>query len=353
MKICTVIGARPQFIKAATISREILKYKNIEEIIIHTGQHFDTNMSDIFFDQMEIPRPNYNLEINSMSHGAMTGKMLEKIEEILIKEKPDIVLVYGDTNTTLAGALAAKKIHIKVAHIEAGLRSFNMNMPEEINRILTDRISDILFCPTDTAIDNLRKEGYKNINCKIVKSGDVMQDAAIYYSNKEQKPTINVPNDFILATIHRAENTDNIDRLTNILDVLNEIASDKMVILPLHPRTTNIIKQSDFNTEKLTIIEPVGYLEMVYLLNRCKLVMTDSGGLQKEAFFFNKPCLTMRDETEWLELVEEGFNTLVGADKTRIIDAYNKQNYDINYDIDLYGNGQASANIINNLVENI
>ncbi len=351
MKIITIIGARPQFIKAAALSREIAKTDTIEEVIIHTGQHFDANMSEIFFQQMEIPKPNYNLDINGLGHGAMTGQMLEKIEEILLKENPDWVLIYGDTNSTIAGALAAKKLHIKVAHVEAGLRSFNMKMPEEVNRILTDRISDILFCPTDAAVKNLKNEGYDNIDCKVVKSGDVMQDAAIFYSKKEQKPSIEIPDKFILATIHRAENTDDNKRLSDILEALNNIAKEIAVILPLHPRTANIIRSSNYKIENLTIIEPVGYLEMVYLLKRCKLVMTDSGGLQKEAFFFSKPCITLRDETEWVELIEKGFNTIVGADKQKIIETYKKQNFDMDFDINLYGNGIASKNIVDNLLK--
>ncbi len=349
-KIVTIIGARPQFIKAAALSREISKHNYIKEIIVHTGQHFDKNMSDVFFEEMEIPKPNYNLNINSLSHGAMTGQMLEKIETILLKEKPDWVLVYGDTNSTIAGALAAQKIHIKVAHVEAGLRSFNMKMPEEINRILTDRISNILFCPTDTAIDNLQKEGYDNIDCKIVKSGDVMQDTAIFYSKKEKKPLIKIPDEFILTTIHRAENTDNKERLINIMEALNEIALATPIILPLHPRTKNIIKNLKLRIENLTITEPIGYLEMIYLLNRCKLVMTDSGGLQKEAFFFKKPCITLRDETEWVELVENEFNTIVGANKNLIIHTFSNQKYDIDFDKNLYGKGQASLKIVNELI---
>jgi UDP-GlcNAc3NAcA epimerase len=349
MKLITIIGARPQFIKAAAVSREIAKHNDIQEIIIHTGQHFDANMSDIFFDEMSIPKPDYNLDINGLGHGAMTGQMLEKIEEVLIKEQPDWVLVYGDTNSTIAGALAAKKLHIKVAHVEAGLRSFNMSMPEEVNRILTDRISNILFCPTDAAIENLEKEGYKNIDIQIEKSGDVMQDAAMFYTKIARAPKFNLPNEFVLATIHRAENTDDLGRLKSIFDAYAEIAKEMPIILPLHPRTANILKREGMSAENVKIIEPVGYLEMVYLLEHCKLVMTDSGGLQKEAFFFKKPCITLRDETEWVELVSNGFNTIVGADKTRILNAFKNQKYDMNFDIDLYGNGAASTNIINAL----
>lgn len=344
MKILTIIGARPQFIKAAAVSREISKHNNIEEIIVHTGQHFDKNMSDIFFEQMSIPKPNYNLNINSLGHGAMTGQMLEKIEEVLLKEKPDIVMVYGDTNSTIAGALAAKKLHIKVAHVEAGLRSFNIKMPEEVNRVLTDRISDFLLCPTDTAVENLKKEGFSNFDCKVEKSGDVMQDAAIFYSDKSQKPNIEIENDFILSTIHRAENTDKSDRLDSIFKALGAIP--KQIVLPLHPRTKKIIETKNYSFSNIKVIDPVGYLEMVHLLKNCSLVMTDSGGLQKEAFFFKKHCITLRDETEWVELVENGFNTIVGANKRKIVDAFNNFNFNNDFNIDLYGNGLASENII-------
>ena len=351
MKIITIVGARPQFIKAAALSREFLKHNHINEIIVHTGQHFDANMSDVFFEQMEIPKPHYNLDINGLGHGAMTGQMLEKIEKVLITETPEWVLVYGDTNSTIAGALAAKKLHIKVAHVEAGLRSFNMAMPEEINRILTDRISDLLFCPTDSAIENLNKEGHNNLDSTVLKSGDVMQDAALFYSKKAQAPTFLVPEQFILCTIHRAENTDNDKRLSSILSGLNIIAKSTPVILPLHPRTKNIINKGSFDINNLTIVEPLGYLEMVYLIKKSKLVMTDSGGLQKEAFFFKKPCITLRDETEWVELVNGGFNTLVGANEQLIIKAFEKQNYDIDFNINLYGNGTASEFIFKSIIE--
>ena len=353
MKILTILGARPQFIKAGSISREIAKHKEVEEIIVHTGQHYDANMSDIFFDEMQIPKPNYFLGIGGKSHGAMTGQMIEKIEEVALKENPDWIMVYGDTNSTLAGAIVASKLHIKLAHIEAGLRSFNMKMPEEVNRILTDRVSNILFCPTDTAIKNLKNEGYENFDCKIVKSGDVMQDGVIFYKNFAVKPIIEIKQNFILCTIHRAENTDDKIRLKNIFEALNEIAKEKQVILPLHPRTKNILDNLKLNIQNLTLIHPVGYLEMVWLINNCDFVMTDSGGLQKEAYFFEKQCITLRDETEWIELVECGANTLVGADKNKIIEAYrnnsefNKQNSKL----DLYGGGRASENIVKELLK--
>lgn len=353
MKILTILGARPQFIKAGSVSREITKHKEIEEIIVHTGQHYDANMSDIFFEEMQIPKPNYFLGIGGKSHGAMTGQMIEKIEEVALKEKPDWIMVYGDTNSTLAGAIVASKLHIKLAHIEAGLRSFNMKMPEEVNRILTDRVSQILFCPTDTAIQNLKNEGYDNIDCKIVKSGDVMQDGAIFYKSLAVKPKINIKNDFILCTIHRAENTDDESRLRGILEALDEISEEVQIILPLHPRTKKIIKSLKLNIQNLTIIDPVGYLKMVWLIGNCSLVMTDSGGLQKEAYFFSKPCITLRDETEWVELVSCGANVLVGADKEKIINAY-KNNLAFNKKKatqNLYGDGTASEKILKELLK--
>ena len=351
-KIVTILGARPQFIKAGTVSREIEEHKNIQEVIVHTGQHFDANMSDIFFDEMKIPKPHYNLDINGLGHGAMTGQMLEKIEEVLLKEKPDWVMVYGDTNSTIAGALAASKLHIKVAHIEAGLRSFNMNMPEEVNRILTDRISNILFCPTQSAIDNLEREGYKTLGIKIVKNGDVMQDGALFYKNLAIKPDdVTLNDEYILSTIHRAENTDDPKRLSAIFEALNEIAKEIQIVLPLHPRTKNILKTSNIKLSSyITIIEPIGYLKMVYLIKNAKMIMTDSGGLQKEAFFFEKPCITLRDETEWVELIENKFNALAGADQKKILDLYRTYKFNKNFDIDLYGGGKASQQIISELI---
>lgn len=349
MKILTVIGARPQFIKAAVVSREFKLHSKINEIIIHTGQHFDKNMSEIFFEEMQIPIPNYNLNINGLSHGAMTGQMMEGIEKIIIAENPDFVFVYGDTNSTIAGALAAKKLHIKVAHVEAGLRSFNMKMPEEINRILTDRISDILFCPTDTAIENLMKEGYANFDSKIVKNGDVMLDAAVFYSaySKEKSTIINdlKLQKFALASIHRAENTDNLGNLNSIIEALNTINRNCQVVVPLHPRTKNIIEKNNLKVE-FKIIDPVGYFDMLELLKNCSIVLTDSGGLQKEAFFFKKHCVTMREQTEWLELVDNGFNLLAGANKEKILSAFEVLiNKSSDFSIDLYGNGN-SAKII-------
>lgn len=349
MKILTIIGARPQFVKAAVVSREFAKHQSIQEVIVHTGQHFDKNMSDVFFDEMEIPKPDYNLEINSLSHGAMTGRMLEEIEKVLIKEQPNYVMVYGDTNSTIAGALAAKKLHIKVAHIEAGLRSFNIEMPEEVNRILTDRISDVLFCPTQTAIDNLEKEGGKNSYGEIVMSGDVMQDAAMFYAEKaKEKNTILediLKNDFILCTLHRAENTDSKEKLTDIVNALNDIHKTTRIVLPLHPRTAK--KLNEFNLKlNVTTIEPVGYFDMITLLENCKMVMTDSGGLQKEAFFFHKNCVTLREQTEWVELVENGYNKLAGSNYEQILKLSNEMlSKSSDFSKNLYGNGNAAEAI--------
>jgi len=351
MKIVTIVGARPQFVKAAALSREIKKYPECREIIVHTGQHFDANMSHIFFDEMEIPKPHYNLNINGLSHGAMTGQMIEQLEKVMITEKPELVLVYGDTNSTIAGALAAKKLHIKVAHVEAGLRSFNMQMPEEINRILTDRISDWLFCPTVAAIQNLKNEGFDNFKCKIFKTGDVMEDAALYYSEKASEKShviskLSLTNKkYILATIHRAENTDDSNNLRNIIESLNVLSNEYAVIVPLHPRTKKIIEQQNLKTT-FTIIDPVGYFDMLMLLQNCSLVITDSGGLQKEAFFFRKFCITTREQTEWIELVEYGYNFITGTSKDLIINkAIKLLTKEFPEAINLYGNGEACKNI--------
>lgn len=355
MKIITVLGARPQFVKAAVVSRELRK-SGIQEVIIHTGQHFDNNMSQVFFDEMEIPTPDYNLEISGLNHGAMTGRMLEKIEDVLLKEKPDYVLVYGDTNSTLAGALAASKLHIPVAHVEAGLRSFEMKMPEEINRILTDRISSVLFCPTITAIKNLDAEGYDKIDCKIVLSGDVMYDAVQFYQSKiETNATVLQKEElegkpFILATLHRAENTNDPARLKEICEAFNEINQEIKIVLPLHPRTKSFLSSQGIKLNA-HLIDPVGYFDMLALLKNCSMVMTDSGGLQKEAYFFNKFCITLRDQTEWVELVEVGANVLAGASKKNIVDKF-KENFNKTLHITegLYGDGHASAIIAKQLL---
>lgn len=343
-KIVTILGARPQFVKAAVLSRVIQKYDEIEEVIVHTGQHFDQNMSDVFFEEMQIPKPKYNLDINSMSHGAMTGKMLADIEVVLQKEKPDAVVVYGDTNSTIAGALAAKKIHIKVVHVEAGLRSFNMKMPEEINRILTDRISDLLSCPTQIAIDNLKKEGFENLDIQIEKHGDIMKDAVEYYRQfSSEKSSIlkdlNLqPEQFVLATLHRQENTDDEVKLISIFKALDQIHQEFPVILPLHPRTKNVLEKYKLSTN-VKLINPVGYYSMLELLQHCKMVITDSGGLQKEAFFNKKHCIIAREETEWMELVDHGFARIVGSDFEKTMNAFKQfKNSDKDFSVELYGN---------------
>ncbi|MGE0589580.1 MAG: non-hydrolyzing UDP-N-acetylglucosamine 2-epimerase [Cyclobacteriaceae bacterium] len=346
-KVVTVLGARPQFIKAATVSRAF-KDSSVNELIVHTGQHFDRNMSNVFFEEMDIPLPHYQLEISGLSHGAMTGRMLEQVENVLLKEKPNMVMVYGDTNSTLAGALAASKLHIPVAHVEAGLRSFEMRMPEEINRILTDRISKLLFCPTDTAVQNLKKEGFDSFDCEIIQCGDVMYDAVLHYrkllgerSNIIETLDLGM-SPFVLVTIHRAENTDDVTRLTEIVGALNAINLKTKVILPLHPRTKGILEKHNIKLDFPTI-EPVGYFDMLSLLERCELVMTDSGGLQKEAYFFSKYCLTLRDQTEWIELVDIGVNSLVGANQQKILSEFEKVlQTQVKSSDNLFGNGQAS-----------
>jgi UDP-GlcNAc3NAcA epimerase len=301
---------------------------------------------------MEIPEPDFNLEISMLSHGAMTGRMIEKIEDILISERPDLVLVYGDTNSTLAGALAARKLNISIAHVEAGLRSFNMKMPEEINRILTDRISDILFCPTENALQNLNKEGFGNFNCRLYNVGDVMYDAALFYGSRSHDRSdiitkLNLgESNFVLCTVHRQENTDDITHLKSIINALNEVHRETKVVLPLHPRTRKILAQNSIHTD-FEPIEPVGYYDIVELLKHCSLVITDSGGMQKEAYFFRKYCITLREETEWVELVENNFNVLAGCDPILIKKGISRfLGKEIEVSPGLYGNGNASQLIV-------
>lgn len=349
-KIVTVIGARPQFIKAAVVSRAFSEHSDCEEVTIHTGQHYDKNMSDVFFDEMKIPKPHYNLGIGGGSHGQNTGRMIEAIESALLNEKPDCVLVYGDTDTTLAGALAAVKLHIPVAHVEAGLRSFNRQMPEEINRVLTDHASDILFVPTEAAQRNLLKEGVSGENVRIV--GDVMLDAARFYSDMaDQKSNILgslslVPGEYVLATLHRAENTNSKDRMKNILSGFS--GCNDRIVLPVHPRTQKTIEEFGLVLPaNVMAIEPVGYLDMVALEKGARLITTDSGGVQKEAYFHGVPCVTLRDETEWVELIEVGANILVGADSEKIKTVMTK---DVSFlsakETGLYGDGAAGRRIV-------
>ncbi len=349
--ILTVIGARPQFVKAAVLSRLIRKKysKKFKEILVHTGQHYDKNMSDVFFEEMGIPKPDYNLNIGSGSHGKMTGRMLEAIENLLLEIKPDYLLVYGDTNSTLAGALAASKMHISVVHVEAGLRSFNMQMPEEQNRIVADHLSSHLLCPTETAIENLKKEG---ITEGVVNVGDIMLDASLFYRGKVKTSQSFLPdeikklNNFFLITLHRAENTDDKERLTSIVTALNTLEGYTGV-LPLHPRTKKMLLKWGLSfKDHIKIIEPVGYLDMIRLESTCNFILTDSGGVQKEAYFFEKPCITMRDQTEWVETIEAGCNILVGADQSKILSAisiFSKNKFEYP---PLYGSGDAGERIL-------
>lgn len=361
MKIATIIGARPQFIKAASLSRAIKHFSEIQEFSIHTGQHYDENMSAIFFKEMEIPNPHYNLGIGGCPQGAMTGRMLEKIEAVLTQEKPDWIIVYGDTNSTLAGALAAVKLHIPVAHVEAGLRSFNRQMPEEINRILTDHCADLLFTPTENASRQLQKEGIADI--KIRQVGDIMYDTTLFYWEKAKQESRILdklhlkPKHFALATVHRAENTDNPAHLNEIFYGLSAIAKYHQVIVPLHPRTKHALIQNNlFETfeRQITFIDPVGYLDMIQLESQSRIILTDSGGVQKEAYFFNVPCLTLRNETEWVELVEHGFNRLVPLERKAIEEYFLSQcQHHADWNVSLYGEGKTAQSILSTLAHYI
>ncbi|MEY4903023.1 MAG: hypothetical protein RLZZ292_838 [Bacteroidota bacterium] len=352
-KIVTIIGARPQFIKAAVLSHLLnQEYKEyLQEIVVHTGQHYDYAMNDVFFEEMHLPKPHYFLNINGLTHGAMTGQMLEQIEQILLSEKPDWVVVYGDTNSTLAGALAARKLNIRLVHVEAGLRSYNPSMPEEINRILIDNMSSVLCCPSSHAVENLRKEGFfdKNRNHTVLETGDIMKDAVLFYQQFSTKPEyFEVSEKFVLATLHRAENTDSRQNLTEIIRGLERIAEEIPVILPLHPRTHKQLLEWNILPKNILLIEPVSYLSMLWLLEHCQLVLTDSGGLQKEAYFLKKYCITLREETEWMELVEGGFNQLTGANANTIQATYTffKDKKLDNQTAFLYGNGTCARQIV-------
>lgn len=356
MKMVTIVGARPQFIKAAAVSRALRRCRDVEELLIHTGQHYCDNMSGIFFEELEVPVPELNLGIGSLPHGAQTGRMLEAIESALLEHKPDCVLVYGDTNSTLAGALAAVKLHITVAHVESGLRSFNRRMPEEINRVVADHCCDILFCPTELAVLNLKKEGIPESRLHLV--GDVMYDAALFHAAKSDKLGFlaNRPylkkRGYILATVHRAENTDDEQRLEAVFRGLMAAAERMPVVVPLHPRTRKALAGNEKllgdAEARLHLIEPVGYLEMIALERHAALVATDSGGVQKEAYFHRTPCVTLRDETEWLELVENGWNTIApprdaASVEQGIVAALEKGG---GKNVALYGDGHSSERIV-------
>jgi UDP-GlcNAc3NAcA epimerase len=357
-KIVTIVGARPQFIKAAAVSRAIAAFNKensnarIDELIVHTGQHYDANMSKVFFEQLQIPAPAKNLEVGSGSHGEQTGLMLERIEKVLLDEKPDWVLIYGDTNSTLAGALAASKLHIPVAHVEAGLRSYNRKMPEEINRIVADHLATLLFCPTETAVNNLAKEG---ITEGLHKVGDVMYDSVLFNSTLAEDSS-NIldklelqPQSYYLATIHRAENTDDPDRLNDILSALQQI--DTKVVLPLHPRTKKTLGAGlEKLSELIKTTDPVPYLDMLILEKNARIILTDSGGVQKEAYWFGTPCITLRDRTEWVELVDAGANQVVGTDPEKILAAVEKAESGPKMKLgsaagELYGNGHSAKQI--------
>ncbi|EHQ34384.1 UDP-N-acetyl glucosamine 2-epimerase [Methanoplanus limicola] len=379
MKIVSIVGARPQFIKCAPVSRVLRKEH--QEILVHTGQHYDANMSDIFFEQLNIPKPNYNLNIGSGSQGEQTGKMLIEIEKVLIKEQPDMVLVYGDTNSTLAGALAAAKLHIPIAHVEAGLRSFDRTMPEEINRIMTDHLSDLLFCPTQTAVDNLAKEGItqdssasitQDTNGKgskgkvkgkgVYLTGDVMVDALQYNLKiaREKSTILNELNfedkkgKYYVATVHRPANTDSRENLTNIIEAFSEIINSEKtsIIFPVHPRTVKCLKEYDLYEkmpENLIILDPLPYLDMLHLMSNAKIILTDSGGIQKEAYILNVPCITLRENTEWVETLQDGMNILTGADRDKIISGTLDCKSELSFNHDIFGIGNSASNIVDEI----
>jgi UDP-GlcNAc3NAcA epimerase len=350
MKVITVVGARPQFIKAAVVSRAFAAEGAIEEMLVHTGQHFDHNMSDVFFDELDIPPPRHHLGIGGGRHGQNTGRMIEAIETVLLDETPDWVLVYGDTDSTLATAVAAAKLSVPIIHVEAGLRSFNRAMPEEINRILTDHASTLLFAPSQAGMDNLAREGIAAGSCHLV--GDVMYDAAISFSPKAQSRAGALldglrlmPGGYVLCTTHRKENVDDPARLRGIVEGV--AASERIAVLPLHPRTRARLAEFDIALpSNVHVIDPVGYLEMIALERNAAVVATDSGGVQKEAFFHRVPCVTLREETEWVELIDAGVNRLVGTDPARIAEAIATPVDAAAFSIDLYGGGTAAQRIV-------
>lgn len=358
MKILTVVGARPQFVKAALISGEFKK-RNINEIILHTGQHYDENMSNIFFKQMDIPEPRYNLNIQATSHGSMTGRMLEGIEEILLAENPDLLLVYGDTNSTLAGALAARKLNISIAHVEAGLRNFDFTIPEDVNRTLTDRVSDLLFCPTDTAIKNLQEEGFEKFPCKLIRTGDLMADSVSVFcklidEHPEQldKQVLQLPQNGILVTIHRQETT-KIGIIEHVIEFLNQLAAEHPVIFPIHPRTRKVIRDQQLVLHKnIHCIDPVGYLDMQYLLRSCKHVITDSGGLQKEAYLHKRKSLLLMNFTPWIELIETQCTLTTELTQPMMWERFQQTlSLPANFESNLYGEGNSREKIVDEIIQ--
>ncbi len=356
MKVFSIVGARPQFIKLAALHRAIVKKNNLKHFILHTGQHYDYNMSEVFLKELDIPKPDFHLNVNEPSLAPSITRMMEGIDKILAAEKPDVVIVYGDTNSTLAGALTAKKLNIKLAHVEAGLRSYDNSMPEETNRIQTDKISDLLFCPTITAINNLLEEGFSKSDCKIILSGDIMLDAMNYYAEKlndtSNNKKITPVNNFILCTLHRQNLVQSYEKLTEVVKALNEISLQIPIIMPAHPRFKRVVNKFGLRID-FNMIEPVGYLDMIAMLKNCTAVITDSGGLQKEAFFCKKPCITVRNETEWSELVLAGVNFIAGDSFAKeIIIAYHKAiNTKNNFEEKLYGNGDCAEIIVEELIK--
>lgn len=366
MKIVTIIGARPQIIKAAALSRAIKSHyaERIQEIIVHTGQHYDDNMSQVFFDELGIPHPDYNLHVGSATHGVQTAKMIEGIEKILLDEKPDAIVLYGDTNSTLAGAVAASKIHVPVVHIEAGLRSFNKSMPEEINRIVCDHCSTLLFTPTHAGLDNLVREGFPIDNDgpydidhpKVYHCGDIMYDNSLHFSKvADQKAQVLKQlglegKPYVLATLHRDSNTDQSERLNDILEAFKELSKEITIVLPMHPRTRK--KAGDFHADNVIVIEPVSFLEMIQLEKHAQLILTDSGGVQKESYFFQKPCVIMRPETEWVEIVETGAGILTDADFGKILEAsrHYLQQPPVDFP-EIFGNGHAAEFMLEMILE--
>ncbi len=342
-KILTVLGARPQFIKAAAVSRAISVNGKIKESIYHSGQHYDANMSDIFFEQMEIPKPEFKLNISQKTHGKMTAEIMSSIEDIVLVNKFDAIMVYGDTNTTLAGALVGAKLHIPIIHIESGLRSFNKKMPEEINRITTDHVSQLLFCPTKTSVENLKNEGIVE-NVHLV--GDVMFDAMLHYKGMMKEVSIPLDKPIVLLTIHRQENTDDISKISEIFSSLHKLSSRYNIVFPVHPRTRKVLQDNNIDTSKITLLDPVGYFEMLYLISKSAFVMTDSGGLQKEAYFFHKPLLILREETEWVELVDNKLAQIVGSSGAKIENAISAFVNSYQYKPNLYGDGNTASKIV-------
>jgi UDP-GlcNAc3NAcA epimerase len=379
-RIITIVGARPQIIKSSAISRAVNgPFKDeLEEIIVHTGQHYDENMSDVFFKELEIPIPNYNLNVGSASHGVQTARMIEGLESIFVKEKPDAVLVYGDTNSTIAAALAAIKIHIPVVHVEAGLRSFNKSMPEEVNRIACDHMSSLLFTPTQSGLDNLKREGFAFQHAdkasvdhpKVYHCGDVMYDNSLHFSHISDKvstiiSSLGLEKDaYLLVTVHRDSNTDIPQNLEGIFSALVKLSEryNQTIVLPLHPRTRNMLEQqlshetyqAVVQNDKIKIIPPAGFLDIIALEKNASMIVTDSGGLQKEAFFFKKPCIILREQTEWVEIVANGNAILVGASKERILAAYEKLSALENLSFpELYGDGHSAEFICQKIIDEL